>query len=192
LSRAALNTRSIIIDSGLQTGIEKFCIRKNLTLIGIAPENMIEYPKINQESLSNKALTNGHSHFILIGNERIKFKWGDEIKFKLNFAERIANGRKGFPYKSKVVGIIVGNLPGSEDEVNSFMEKNWPLILIEDSELSNMIKSVRNNMDVDELEMKKYNKEFVNRVSSYNKLIEIDEDSEILASAAHLCLTITI
>ena len=29
LSRAALNTRAIIIDSGIQTGIEKFCIRKS-------------------------------------------------------------------------------------------------------------------------------------------------------------------
>ena len=35
ISRAALNTRAIIIDSGLQTGIEKFCLRKNITLIGM-------------------------------------------------------------------------------------------------------------------------------------------------------------
>ena len=59
ISRAALNTRAIILDSGLQTGIEKFCLRKNITLIGIAPENKIEYPKINPEELSNTLLTNG-------------------------------------------------------------------------------------------------------------------------------------
>ena len=53
ISRAALNTRAIILDSGLQTGIEKFCLRKNITLIGIAPENKIEYPKINPEEFSN-------------------------------------------------------------------------------------------------------------------------------------------
>jgi hypothetical protein len=29
LSRAAFNTRAIVIDSGLQTGIENFCIRKS-------------------------------------------------------------------------------------------------------------------------------------------------------------------
>ena len=40
-----------------------------------------------------------------------ELKWGDETKFKINLAERIANGRKGFPYKSKVVGIILGNIP---------------------------------------------------------------------------------
>jgi hypothetical protein len=30
LSRAAFNTRAIIVDSGLSTGIEKFCIRKSI------------------------------------------------------------------------------------------------------------------------------------------------------------------
>ncbi len=161
-------------------------------MIGVAPENMIEYPRINSETLSNKMLRNGHTHFILIGNEKNKYSWGDEIKIKLNLAERLANGRKGFPYKSKVVGIIVGNIPRCEEEINLFMEKNLPLVLIEDSDLSNLIKSVRNNMDIDDLEKKKYDKEFVSRISTYQKLIEIQEDSEIMASAVHLCLTITI
>ena len=124
-------------------------------------------------------------------DERKKFIWGDETKFIINFAERLANGRKGFPYKSKVVGIILGNIPKCEEEINYFMEKNWPLILIEDSEMSHFIKCVRNNIDVEESENMKYNKEFVNKVTTYPKLIEIEEDSEILASAAHLCLTIT-
>jgi len=137
-------------------------------------------------------LTNGHTHFILLGNQRNKYFWGDETRFKVNFAERLANGRKGFPYKSKVVGVIVGNIPKCEDEISLFIEKNWPLILLEDSEISHVIKSVRNNLDVDEEDLKRYNKDFVDKISSYPKLIEVDEDSEVLASAVHLCLTITI
>ena len=54
ISRAAYNTQTIIIDSGIQNGIERFCLRKNLNLIGIAPENKIEYPKMNSYNFSNK------------------------------------------------------------------------------------------------------------------------------------------
>jgi hypothetical protein len=117
ISRAAYNTKAIIIDSGLQTGIEKFCIRRSIPLVGIAPENKIEYPKPNPEKFSNKMLTNGHTHFILLGNDMSKFNWGDEAKFKIQFADRIINGRKGFPYKGKGVGIILGNIPNCIDEI---------------------------------------------------------------------------
>ena len=117
ISRAAFNTRAIIIDSGLQTGIEKFCIRRNITLIGVAPESAIEYPRPNPEKFSNKMLTNGHSHFILLGNDVNKFTWGDEAKFKFQLADRIVNGRKGFPYKGKGVGIILGNIPNCIEEI---------------------------------------------------------------------------
>ena len=141
ISRAALNTRAIILDSGLQTGIEKFCLRKNITLIGIAPENKIEYPKINPEEFSNTLLTNGHTHFILLGKDDKTLNWGQEAKFKVNFAERLANGRKGaFQYKAKVVGVILGNIPNCVDECLMFMEKKWPLILVEDSDFCQFIK----------------------------------------------------
>ena len=144
ISRAALNTRAIILDSGLQTGIEKFCLRKNITLIGIAPENKIEYPKINPEEFSNTLLTNGHTHFILLGKDDKSLNWGQEAKFKVNFAERLANGRKGaFPYKAKVVGVILGNIPNCVDECLMFMEKKWPLILVEDSDFCQFIKDSR-------------------------------------------------
>lgn len=45
--RAALRTDAVIIDSGVGSGIEKFCIRKNVPLIGVCPENEIKYPRIN-------------------------------------------------------------------------------------------------------------------------------------------------
>ncbi len=180
----------MIIDSGLQTGIESFCIRKNLNLIGVAPEGMIDYPIPNPEQFSNKMLTNGHSHFILLGNEKTKLNWGDEFKFKLSFAERISSGRKGFPYKSKVVGIILGNVPNCESEISYFIDKNWPLILIEDSELSQTIKSAYNGEEIEKSKLSD-RESFITKISKYSKLIEIDDDSENLASAVHLCLTIS-
>ena len=74
VSRAAFNTQSIVIDSGISSAIEKFCIRKKIPLLGICPEAMISYPKLTTRK-SNE-LTNGHTHFFLIGKEdkSLKFK----------------------------------------------------------------------------------------------------------------------
>ena len=189
ISRAALNTRAVIIDSGLQTGIEKFCLRKNLTLIGIAPENKIEYPKINPEEFSNSLLTNGHTHFILLGKDDKSLNWGQEAKFKVNFAERLASGRKGaFQYKAKVVGIILGNIPNCIDECLMFMEKKWPLILVEDSDFCQFIKDSRYAPNDDEAN--KYGDKIA-LIGKYSKLIEIDDDSENLAASIHICLTLS-
>ena len=189
ISRAALNTRAIILDSGLQTGIEKFCLRKNITLIGIAPENKIEYPKINPEKISSTLLTNGHTHFILLGKDDKTLNWGQEAKFKVNFAERLANGRKGaFQYKAKVVGVILGNIPNCEDECLMFMEKKWPLILVEDSDFCQLIKDSRyatNDEDANK------NGDKIALIGKYSKLIEIDDDSENLAASIHICLTLS-
>ena len=190
ISRAALNTRAIILDSGLQTGIEKFCLRKNITLIGIAPENKIEYPKINAEEFSNTLLTNGHTHFILLGKDDKSLDWGKEARFKVNFAERLASGRKGaYQYKAKVVGIIFGNIPNCEDECKMFVDKGWPLILVEDSEFALNIKTSR-YAATDE-EANKFGEKIEN-IGKYQKLIEIDDDSENLAASIHLCLALTI
>ena len=189
ISRAALNTRAVIIDSGLQTGIEKFCLRKNITLIGIAPENKIEYPKINPEEFSNTLLTNGHTHFILLGKDDKSLNWGQEAKFKVNFAERLANGRKGaYQYKAKVVGVILGNIPNCTDEVLMFIEKKWPLILVEDSDFSQYIKDSRYAPNEDEAN--KYGDK-IGLIGKYSKLIEIDDDSENLAASIHICLTLS-
>ena len=78
-------------------------MRKNIVLIGIAPESQIEYPKANPDPFSTTMLTNGHSHFILLGKDDKNMKWGDETKFKVNFVERLAVGRKGSCYRSKVI-----------------------------------------------------------------------------------------
>ena len=64
------------------------------------------------------------------------------------------------------------------------MEKKWPLILIEDSDLCSAITDIRDgSKNIVEGNIKK--------IAGYTKLIEIDDDSENLASAVHLCLTIS-
>jgi hypothetical protein len=45
--RAAFRTDAVIIDSGVSSCVEKFCLRKNVKLIGVAPEAKIAYPRLN-------------------------------------------------------------------------------------------------------------------------------------------------
>lgn len=64
-------------------------------MIGICPETEIAYPKINPTKRKENELTNGHTHFFLIGDEAAgrKFTWGEESRLKFELAKRIASGR---------------------------------------------------------------------------------------------------
>lgn len=61
LCRGAHTARAVIIDSGMRSGVEQFCIRRSVQLIGVCPEDCIAYPKLLKKQ-SNE-LANGHSHF---------------------------------------------------------------------------------------------------------------------------------
>lgn len=80
IARAAFNTGAFVIDSGLGTCIERFCQRKGVPLIGVAPEAEVEYPRLNPTNRRESELTNGHTHFFTIGHERgharLALKWG--------------------------------------------------------------------------------------------------------------------
>ena len=67
VARAAYRTDAIVIDSGIGSGMEKFMLRKNMTLIGVAPEHEVIYPRINPAEKKDNELTNGHTHFMLLG-----------------------------------------------------------------------------------------------------------------------------
>lgn len=200
ISRAAYNTKAIIVDSGLQTGLEPFCIRCNIPLIGICPESMIDLPKPNFDNFSRRMLSNGHTHFILLGNKQNQLQWGNEIDFKTGFITRLTKGRKGYNYICKTVGVVFGNINNCIDEIIFYIDNGFPLILIEDSELSILIKDLRNG-NIKHVENNSKLKYLyilfifiileLMRISEYNKLIEIENDSENLSSAIHLCLTIS-
>ena len=72
------------------------------------------YPRINPAQRKDNELTNGHSHFILIGDEHKKFEWGDESLIKFDLAQRIAIGRNKFggnKQSCKIVTIVLGDNP---------------------------------------------------------------------------------
>ena len=96
ICRGSANSKSIILDSGMGSSIEKFCVRRGVTLIGVCPEDVITYPKLLKKQKDQ--LANGHTHFVLIGNKEDKSKnakrfiWGDESSLKYDLARRIAAG----------------------------------------------------------------------------------------------------
>ena len=94
IGRVAFNTQSIVMDSGMQSEIEKFCMRKKVPLVGVCPEASIVYPKISKRRPNE--LSNGHTHFFLIGKEdkSVRFNWGDESGLKYDLAKRFTIGRK--------------------------------------------------------------------------------------------------
>lgn len=63
-------------------------IRLDVNLIGVAPEKEIMYPRINPAQRRDNELTNGHTHFFLLGDETKKFEWGEETKLKFDLAQR--------------------------------------------------------------------------------------------------------
>ena len=78
VARAAYNTGAVLIDSGMASCVEKFCIRKGVQLVGICPEAQITYPKLSEHHRKPNELTNGHTHFIIIGKEdaKVAYNWG--------------------------------------------------------------------------------------------------------------------
>ena len=119
-----------------------------MPLLGVAPENEVIYPRINPQGRKDNELTNGHTHFFLIGetdeegkdkNRRAKkFFWGEEAQMKLELAQRIAAGRSkknGAP-PCKIVTVLVGDNAISHKEAELSIEMGIPVVILEGSPLS--------------------------------------------------------
>jgi len=142
VARAASRTDAVIIDSGIGSGIEKFCLRRKLTVIGVAPENEVKYPRITPVGRRELELTNGHSHFVLIGDNvqeaeeagqiPTRYFWGDEAKIKMDLALRIAQGRtkKAKTIACKVVMVVVGDNSLCHKEVELAASRGVQIVVL--------------------------------------------------------------
>ena len=154
IARAAFRADATIIDSGIGSGIEKFCIRKRIPFFGVAPDECISYPRLSQEAPKDNELTNGHSHFVLIGdNEAVEaykkdkkgerpksFERGDETYVKFDLAKRIAAGRSkknGAP-PCKIVTVLLGDNEKCAKEIEHSLQLGYPVVVVEGSKLSNL------------------------------------------------------
>jgi len=155
VARAAFRAGACIIDSGVGSGIEKFCLRKNVPLIGVCPEAEISYP-VNSSNKKENELTNGHTHFFLIGSEDSKksFKWGEEAKLKAEVAKRVAKGRTkyGNSYTWKIITVVVGDNPNCVEDIVQAKENDFPIIVLEGSQFCSDIISAKGGLFKEEEE----------------------------------------
>ena len=209
LARAAYNTGAIVIDGGLGSCVEKFCLRKNLKLVGVCPEAQISYPKLSEHHRMENELTNGHTHFIIVGKEdgKITYEWGQEGTMKFDFAKRITAGRgKGlgantFPVQ-KIVTVVMGdNQQQSLRDIELSLNHKIPIIFVEGSTLCNefIICLQDNAVDQDEQDSEATNgatkAELIQRImlaAAKGKVTYTANDSEELAQVIHLLLTISV
>lgn len=153
VSRAAFRAGATVIDSGIGSGIEKFCMRKSVPLIGVCPENEIKYP-VNSQNKKENELTNGHTHFFLIGSDESnkRFKWGEEAKMKAEIAKRVAKGRSkyGNTYACKIIMVVVGDNPDCVQDIIQAKENNFPIVVLEGSQLCADIIAAKGGLPEDE------------------------------------------
>ena len=137
ICRGTHNANGIIIDSGMGTNIEKFCIRRGVDLIGVCPEAEIKYPKLLKKQKNE--LSNGHTHFVLIGkeNKKVKYAWGDECELKYNLAKRIARGDwKTDAPRCRIITIVLGEIEESAiEDMEVSVKLKIPIIVLEGSPL---------------------------------------------------------
>lgn len=142
VARAASNSGAMVLDSGISSSIEKFCIRKGVRLVGVCPEAQICYPKLTVRKTNE--LSNGHTHFLLIGKDdkSCSFEWGNESAIKYELAQRITAGRvKGMSrsgdHTCKAVTVVLGdNEESAIRDIETSLNAKIPIIVIEGSKLA--------------------------------------------------------
>ena len=78
---------------------------------------------------------------------------------------------------------MVGDNPECLDEVRLCMSKKWPVIVLSGSDLCNKIKGLKGSEEVDDV---------LGDIPKYGSLYCIEENSEDLASIAHLGLAVSL
>ncbi len=195
-------------------------MRKDVPLIGVCPEAMIAYPKINPSKRKDNELTNGHTHFFLVGDDTAqKFEWGQEAKLKAEIAKRIAKGRSKYDNKltCKIITIVVGDNEAAVEDIKQAEENCFPCVFLEGSPMTDNVIVAKGGFPQDEEENKEMS-EAVDDAQTEGKEQEeekpkadgriddpflkgfVDEgkfficksNSEDLANITHLALTVTL
>lgn len=137
--------------------------------------------------------------------------WGDEIKVKMELAQRIAKGRPkyGSHRGCKVLAIFFGDNEMTADELALVGKYNWPVLIVAGSDTASQIFSERTGRDPDEnyedddedsrapsKEMQRprgvLKADFKLAVEACKRVQVCHNSSEEVAASAHLLLTVDI
>ncbi|CAD8127926.1 unnamed protein product [Paramecium sonneborni] len=184
IARACHNTDAVIIDNAITTGIEKYSLRRNCTLIGIAPEQAVSYPKLNPTKIEKNELSNGHTHIFLIGGDNVNY--GTEALFKINLCKAIATGKisktQGRP-RCKIVNILFADSNDCFDEIREAIINKLPIIVVRGSHLCNQFIDQEKILDAE------FEDIMNDKDGFFFPLQKLD--SEVIAQMVHYLLTFT-
>ncbi|KAM3140486.1 hypothetical protein pb186bvf_007466 [Paramecium bursaria] len=201
IARACHNTDAIIVDNGINSGIERFSIRRNCTLFGVAPESSISYPKLNPTKIDPNELSNGHTHLFLLQDEqkqdqkqkqnKQQSQFGSEAQFKINLCRRLAQGKKnkeeGRP-PCKIVNVLFADTNECFQEIREAIIYKQPIIVVRGSLLCNQFIDKQNDESVQITD-----REFDDIMSDVDAhFFPLDSlNSELIAQLVHYLLTFT-
>ena len=89
-------------------------------------------------------MTNGHTHFFLIGREdrSVEFRWGDESCMKYELAQRISKGRVSgmggaFKPECKQITVVIGdNEPQAIRDIEASLNNKVPVVVVRGTPLT--------------------------------------------------------
>jgi hypothetical protein len=133
LLRAGRAAGAVIIDGGTDAGVMALIGRaagamaEPVTLIGVAPEALIQRPNVSDgEAAGGRvALAPNHTHFVLTQGEA----WGAEIPVMFDMAQAIAG-------KRPVIVVMIGGGPVALSEILHAVRRHWRVLIIEGSRCS--------------------------------------------------------
>jgi len=186
--RAAHRTDAVLIDSGIKSGIENYCIRRETTLIGVYPECMVSMPKLAAEKIPANVITNGHTHNFMIC-DKLYHKWGTESKLCMEIAENIRQGSQAARdlkcSPCKMIMVVLGDDESSLGEIKIAVSKKIPIILVDGSDLcSRLIKFV---VDGEQL----FNENIEGMLKEGHFYVCKNQKSEDIAAFVHFFITVT-
>jgi hypothetical protein len=127
LLRAGRAAGAVFIDGGTDAGVMTLIGRaagagaEPLTLIGVAPEALVQHPDISPAEAAGGrvALAPNHTHFVLTqGNT-----WGAETPVMFDLAQAIAG-------KLPVIVVMIGGGQGTLSEILHAVRRHWRVLII--------------------------------------------------------------
>jgi hypothetical protein len=186
--RAAHRTDAVLIDSGVSSGIEKYSMTRNNTLIGVFPECLVAMPKLAAEKVDPKVITNGHTHNFMI-TDKLYHKWGSESKLMMQIGENISKGstaaRELKCAPCKMIMIVLGDDECCLGEIKIAVQMGIPIILVDGSDLcARLIKFVTDGETL-------HNENVEALLKEGHFYVCRNQKSEDIAAFAHFFLTVT-
>lgn len=192
ISRIARRTDAVIIDSGVESGIENACENLEVKLAGVFPENQVTMPKVGATVKPATDLTAGHSHLFMIpkNEETGDYEnWGSESRIRFMIADAISKGdresiEKKFN-KCKIVVVCMGDDVSCQQDLHFANKNDLPCIIVKGSAVTDKI------IDFMREQKPLHNDQIEGIISSGHCYALPNNNSEDLQAMIHFFLTVT-